>query len=88
MKEVFNNPEQVMAKFVLNIYLHKLQAYVNSKLSDTSDSEKYLKNLYDLYTNTLKLSEEMSRFDMGSDETYLTKLTKSVFQKYLTTYIR
>ncbi|KAL0270096.1 UNVERIFIED_CONTAM: hypothetical protein PYX00_007615 [Menopon gallinae] len=87
MKEVFNNPEQVMAKFVLNIYHLKLQTYISSKLADKSDPEKYLKNLYELYMNTLKLSKEMSKFDMGNDETYLNKLTKTVFHKHLDTYI-
>lgn len=88
MKEVFNNPEQVMAKFVLNIYHLKLQTYISSKLADKNDPEKYLKNLYELYMNTLRLSEEMSKFDMGNDETYLNKLTKTVFHKHLDTYIR
>lgn len=88
MKEVFNNPEQVMAKFALNIFHLKLQTYIVSKLSDKSEPDKYLKKLFELYTSTLKLAEEMSVFDMGSDSTFLSKLTKTVFQKYLDSYIR
>ncbi|KAK6639613.1 hypothetical protein RUM43_007886 [Polyplax serrata] len=87
IKEVFNNPEQVMAKFALNIYHLKLQTYISSKLADKTDTEKYLQNLFELYTNTLKLSEEMTKFDMGNDASYLNKLTKGVFHKHLDFYM-
>ena len=88
MQQVFSNPEQVMAKFVLNIYHLRLQKYAVAKLADKNDSEKYLKNLYDLYTRTVKLSNDLKVFNMGADETYLAKLTRNIFQKYLDTYIR
>lgn len=87
MQQVFSNPEQVMAKFVLNIYHLRLQKYITAKLADRSDSEKYLQNLYDLYSRTVKLSQDLKQFDMGADETYLPKLTKNIFHKYLDTYI-
>ncbi|KYN04436.1 Exocyst complex component 5 [Cyphomyrmex costatus] len=88
MQQVFSNPEQVMAKFVLNIYHLRLQKYAVAKLADKNDSEKYLRNLYDLYTRTIKLSNDLKVFNMGADETYLAKLTRNIFQKYLDTYIR
>ncbi|XP_076667116.1 exocyst complex component Sec10 [Andrena cerasifolii] len=87
MQQVFTNPEQVMAKFVLNIYHLRLQKYAVAKLADKSDPDKYLKNLYDLYTRTVKLSAELKSFNMGADDTYLAKLTRNIFQKYLDTYI-
>lgn len=87
MQQVFTNPEQVMAKFVLNIYHLRLQKYAVAKLADKNDPDKYLKNLYDLYTRTVKLSTELKMFSMGTDETYLAKLTRNIFQKYLDTYI-
>ncbi|KAF3427629.1 hypothetical protein E2986_08375 [Frieseomelitta varia] len=87
MQQVFTNPEQVMAKFVLNIYHLRLQKYAVAKLADKTDPEKYLKNLYDLYTRTVKLSTELKMFNMGTDDTYLAKLTRNIFQKYLDTYI-
>ncbi|KOX77029.1 Exocyst complex component 5, partial [Melipona quadrifasciata] len=87
MQQVFTNPEQVMAKFVLNIYHLRLQKYAVAKLADKTDSDKYLKNLYDLYTRTVKLSTELKMFNMGTDDTYLAKLTRNIFQKYLDTYI-
>jgi hypothetical protein len=87
IQQVFSNPEQVMAKFVLNIYHLRLQKYIVAKLADRADSEKYLKNLYDLYLKTTKLSNDLKQFDMGTDETYLHKLTRNIFQKHLDSYI-
>ncbi|XP_075222346.1 exocyst complex component Sec10 isoform X2 [Lycorma delicatula] len=85
--EVFSNPEPVMAKFVLNIYHLKLQKYVVGRLSDKPDTDKHLKNLMDLYTRTVQLSKDLSKFNMGTDENYLTKLNQNVFQKYFEAYI-
>ncbi|XP_014601357.1 PREDICTED: exocyst complex component 5 isoform X2 [Polistes canadensis] len=87
MEQVFSNPEQVMAKFVLNIYHLRLQKYAVAKLADKTDSDKYLKNLHDLYGRTVKLSNELKMFNMGTDDSYLKKLTRNIFQKYLDTYI-
>lgn len=39
-----------MAKFVLNIYQLKLQMYIAGKLSERTDSSKYLKNLHEVYS--------------------------------------
>ncbi|KAH0566576.1 exocyst complex component 5 [Cotesia glomerata] len=87
MQQVFTNSQQVMAKFVLNIYHLRLQKYTVAKLADRSDNDKYLSNLYDLYSKTIKLSTDLKQFDMGTDEAYLTKLTRNIFQKHLDTYI-
>lgn len=86
MKEVFVDPDQVMSKFVLNIYLKNLQDHVKSKLADRSNSELYLKNLYELYLKTSELSKNLSGFNMGSDSAFLSRLTKSIFQSHLDTY--
>lgn len=87
IQEVFTNPEQVMSKFILNIYYGKLQEYIKSRLSDTLDLERYLKTLYDLYAKTNKLSNDLYAFNMGNDRYFLGKLTKNIFQRYLDTYI-
>lgn len=50
IKSVFSNPDQVMSKFILNIFHLKLQKYIQTRLSDRSDLDKYLKNLYEMYT--------------------------------------
>ncbi|XP_044265704.1 exocyst complex component 5 [Tribolium madens] len=87
IKKVFNNPEQVLAKFVLNLYHLKLQEYIASKLSSKLDSYNYLKTLYELYDRTNQLSQDLSVFNMGSDKNYLNKLTSNIFNKYIDNYI-
>ena len=89
VNEVFTTPEQVMSKFVLNIYYGKLQEHIQHQLeAEFKDSELYLKQLYELYSNTNKLSEQLANCKiMGSDYAFLSKLTKSIFAKYLQNYI-
>ncbi|XP_072929894.1 exocyst complex component 5 [Epargyreus clarus] len=59
VSNVFPNPEQVMSKFVLNIFHLKLQKYIQTKLADKNDIEKYLRNLYDMYTSTQRVCDEL-----------------------------
>lgn len=89
VNEVFNNPEQVMSKFVLNIFYGKLQEYIQQELDcESNDSESYLKLLHELFSKTDKLAEQLNKNKiMGSDTTFLTQLTKSIFNKYLQTYM-
>ncbi|KAH1007040.1 hypothetical protein HUJ04_004322 [Dendroctonus ponderosae] len=88
IKEVFNNPEQVMAKFVLNLYQLKLSDYVESRLSSKVGSYEYLQILYELYSKTNQFSSELSVYNLGSDQNYLTKLTTKIFNKYINDYIQ
>uniref|UniRef100_A0A0A9W0K1 Exocyst complex component 5 n=5 Tax=Lygus hesperus TaxID=30085 RepID=A0A0A9W0K1_LYGHE len=88
IQEVFIAPEQVMSKFVLNVYKCKLQNYIETTLAASkTDTEKYLTNLNDLYTKTVQLSKELGKFKLGSEDSYLSKLTHTVFQQYLDSYI-
>lgn len=48
--KVFSNPEQVMAKFVLNIYQLKIQEFIAGKISEKLESYNDLKVLYDFYS--------------------------------------
>lgn len=59
ISNVFPNPDQVMSKFVLNIFHLKLQKYIQTKLADKNDVEKYLKNLFDMYTSTQRVCDEL-----------------------------
>lgn len=54
IKKVFANPQQVMSKFILNIYQLKLHQYAMTKLDDKKDEEKYLRTLYELYSRLAK----------------------------------
>ena len=85
--EVFTNSEQVMSKFVLNIFHSKIQEYIGSKLNDAT-SEQFLVQLYSLYQKTNNLISEISkqRF-LGCDNNFLNKISQKIFEKYLDRYI-
>lgn len=87
IKQVFSSPDQVMSKFILNIYQLKLNQFAQTKLEDKKNEEKYLKNLYDLYSRTMKLSGELQEFMTNSDDDLLSKLTNNIFAKHLLNYI-
>lgn len=87
--QVFSSPEQVMGKLVTKIYQGQLKDYVEKKLreSKTTDPEKYLQNLYTLFSKTSELSQKLTQFKLGSDSNFLTKLTNGIFKHYLESYI-
>ncbi|ESO94153.1 hypothetical protein LOTGIDRAFT_215620 [Lottia gigantea] len=84
---VFVNPENVMGKFVQNIFQTKIQNHISKELGDRSDPVHYLKNLNDLYSRTTKLIGELSGFKFGNDSSLLNKLTRGIFQSHLDSYI-
>ncbi|KAG4071151.1 hypothetical protein HA402_003283 [Bradysia odoriphaga] len=86
IKQVFASPDQVMAKFILNIYQLKLYQYAQTKLEDRRDEDKYLKTLFELYSRTTKLSTELAEFLVASDEDLLAKLSANMFAKHLAVY--
>lgn len=55
IRKVFANPEQVMAKYVLNIYHLTIQEHITSKLDSKLDSLTFLRFLYDLYSRLVRL---------------------------------
>ncbi|XP_066280849.1 exocyst complex component 5-like [Branchiostoma lanceolatum] len=86
--DVFSQPENVMGKFVLNVYEGKLQNHIQESLDKhRSDTEKYLKTLFQLFQQTSQLSADLSKYKLGSDTNFLNKLTKHIFGKYLESYI-
>lgn len=89
IKQVFSSPDQVISKFILNIYQLRIHQYVSTKLADDSkDDVKYLKTLHYLYLRTMKLSSDLGEFikDSSNDD-LLPKLTQNMFAKHLSTYI-
>lgn len=87
IKEVFNNPDQVLAKFVLNIFHGKIQEYIQAKL-DGGNKDNYLVELYTLFSKTNKLVEQLSKQKfLGLDHNFLDKITRNIFAKYLDQYI-
>ncbi|KAL4237391.1 Exocyst complex component 5 [Mactra antiquata] len=87
IQQVFTNPDVAMGKLVQNIYIHKLQTFIQSKLDGQQDPEQYLKDFFDIYTRTTKLSSDLSEFKIGNDSSFLPKMTKVIFQKHLDNYI-
>lgn len=87
IKRVFNSADQVMLKFILNIYHLKLFQFAQTKLTDRSDDDKYLRTLYDLYSQTRRVSADLAEFEIGMDESLLTKLTAHIFAGHLVNYI-
>uniref|UniRef100_A0A914W432 Exocyst complex component 5 n=1 Tax=Plectus sambesii TaxID=2011161 RepID=A0A914W432_9BILA len=91
LDQIFPTPEQVMAKLALNIFHGKLQEFIGAKLMDAEndgDLESYLTNLHDLYAKTQKLAVELAEFKIGSDAEFLPALIRSLFGRYLDTYIQ
>ena len=84
---VFPNPQQVMAKLVLNIYHSRLKEHISIKLSPENSPEQKLVNLNELYSATTRLTGELSKFNLGSDHLFLANLTKTIFRGYLENYI-
>ncbi|XP_049278193.1 exocyst complex component 5 [Anopheles funestus] len=87
IQQVFNAPDKVISKFILNIYQLKINQFVQTKLDDRKDESKYLKTLSELYSRTMKLSAELQEFFKGSEDDLLQKLTANIFDRHLATYI-
>ena len=87
ISQVFPSPSAVMAKFVLNIYHVKLKEHIQEKLQDKNNTELYLKHLFQLYSQTSTLSSSLSHYNLGSDQLFLSRLTKDIFSRYLDSYI-
>ncbi|KAK2704477.1 exocyst complex component 5-like isoform X4 [Artemia franciscana] len=88
IREIFHNPEHVMARFILNLYTDRLLKYIEDRLSDRSDPERYLATLFEMHTRVTNLSDELSRLELVSDSSYLATLRGKIFQSYLETYPR
>ena len=81
-----------MIKFVTNVYTEMLKRHIDEQLESKSstDTERYLNKLSELYHGTCKLSDTLAeKLKLGGDTTFLMKLTKiNLFGRYLDTYVR
>lgn len=83
-RDVFKNPEDVMSKFLVNIYVGKLKDHIDHVLNG-HDQEKYLIELNNQFTRTTRLSNQIINARiMGSKD--LESLTRRIFHKYLKNY--
>jgi hypothetical protein len=76
-----------MAKYVLNIYHNTLKEHIEEKLTDKNNPEVYLGNLHQLYSQMLKLTNDLSHISIGSDQMFLSNLTKIIFRGHVEGYI-
>ncbi|CAH1958198.1 unnamed protein product [Acanthoscelides obtectus] len=59
IQKVFSNPDQVMAKFVLNLYQLKIAEYIEQKLNSKLGTYGYLQTLFELYSNFQDLRRDL-----------------------------
>lgn len=86
VKDVFKNPEEVMSKLLLNIYTGKLKDHIVHTMK-VYDQEKYLNELYNQFTRTTRLSNQIiSAKIMGSRD--LDLLSRRIFSEYLSNYFK
>lgn len=86
VRGVFKNPDEVMSKFLLNIYSGKLKDHIEHTMKSVlHDQEKSLNELHNQFTKTTRLSNQIigARI-MGSRD--LEMLTRRIFSEYLSTY--
>jgi len=84
--DVFKDPEEVMSKFLLNIYSGKLKDHIVHTMK-IHDQEKYLNELYNQFTRTTKLSKQIIDAKIiGSQD--LDLLTRRIFSDYLNDYFK
>ncbi|CAB4040318.1 Exocyst complex component 5, partial [Paramuricea clavata] len=63
--------------------------HVDHKLDERlQQNDSYLENLYRLYSKTKELGKKLSDYKLGSDSSFLHRLQKNVFSKYLNDYIK
>merc|ERR1712013_401744 len=61
--------------------------HIQEKLLDKNKTEQYLRHLFQLYSQTTTLSSSLSHYNLGSDQLFLSRLTKDIFSRYLDSYI-
>ncbi|XP_057316582.1 exocyst complex component 5-like [Hydractinia symbiolongicarpus] len=83
-----HNAEHVLARFVQYIFDKKLAGYIYRKLPEKEvEEELYLKKLATLYGRSKEINKKLSELRIGSDSTFLDRISKPMFSKYLNKYI-
>ncbi|KAL6740364.1 hypothetical protein Aduo_013725 [Ancylostoma duodenale] len=89
IEAIFPSPTAVVQKLILSVYVGRLKEHIHAKLKDckeSDDREGYLDGLEKSYTNTLRLNKELDALHVSSDASFLPTLTRSIFDRYLSTY--
>jgi recyclin-1 len=90
INQVFINNERTMEQFVKDLFLGRVQTYVNTNVEKykETDLEKYLDTIYLYYNKNKKIFKELSELMKFSKEnTFFAKLLTEVYQAHLKDYI-
>ncbi|CAJ0601193.1 unnamed protein product [Cylicocyclus nassatus] len=89
IEAIFPSPMAVVQKLILSLYTGRLKDHIYAKLRDCKDSEDregYLIGLAHAYTSILRLNKDLDALHVSSDASFLPTLTRSIFDRYLSTY--
>ena len=94
VSDIFSDQDNVMPKFIKTMLKMKVKKKVTlslkpediktSELRTSSDLEQLLESLKDLYSQTIKLSTDLSKYD--SDFSFVKEVKENIFQPYLMAY--
>jgi hypothetical protein len=89
IEQVFPNPENTLGKFVIHIFHRRIQDTVASQLYEKQvNHDRFLRNLASLYAKTKKVVNQLESFDLGSDSSFLNKITEQIFRSHLESYVK
>ncbi|WKY03516.1 hypothetical protein Q1695_004910 [Nippostrongylus brasiliensis] len=89
IEAIFPSPMTVVQKLILSLYTGRLKEHIYAKLRDckeSDDREGYLVGLAQSYCSILRLNKELDALHVSSDASFLPTLTRSIFDRYLSTY--
>ncbi|VDM52299.1 unnamed protein product [Angiostrongylus costaricensis] len=89
IETIFPSPTAVIQKLILSLYTGRLKEHIYAKLRDSKecgDREGYLVGLAESYSSILRLNKELETLHVSSDALFLSTLTRSLFDRYLSTY--
>eukprot|EP00800_Vazella_pourtalesii_P000733 TRINITY_DN1063_c0_g1_i3.p1 TRINITY_DN1063_c0_g1~~TRINITY_DN1063_c0_g1_i3.p1 ORF type:complete len:485 (-),score=112.93 TRINITY_DN1063_c0_g1_i3:1250-2665(-) len=87
--DTFDNPEQVTAAFVVQVFDKIIKTHVRDELKDinkATDIDEYLSQLSVLYDKTTLLGRKLVEYEMIQDIPTATKQIKNLFYDYLHDY--
>lgn len=89
INEVFSNNERIMEQFIKDLFLTRVQVYVNTSIEQyrETDLEKYLDTIYMYYNKNKKIFREIADImKISAESTFFTKLMNDVYQGHLRDY--
>lgn len=87
--DVFTHSEQVVQKFLQDVYEDKLMTYVDYKMAPHEFRDAFLNEVFDLKNKVKNMNKNLldSKCKSKINETYLNKLEKLLFMDHVEDYI-